>query len=676
MGLDPSLFRALIERCPMVTYACDADNRITYISPQIEVWTGVPARSWTDDATFWHTMLHPDDRERVVTADFGEGTLDIEYRMKGRDGAWIWVWEVEVKVPGQTGSQGICLDITPLREAREELEAAQARLTAVVNAAPLALFATDPEGTITLSEGKALEALGLKPGQMVGMNILDAYADHPDIVQAIRRAMAGESFETHRRFGDRMYDTTWHGNDDGSIIGIAIDVTARHESEERLAHLAYHDPLTGLPNRSTVEEQLDRELARAAREGSTVATLYIDLDHFKLVNDSLGHAAGDQVLVQVAERLRAITRGGDLLARLSGDEFMVVCPALEAAGAEVVAAKLLTALDAPFVLDGAEFRLGASIGVALGPADGACAQDLLKHADTAMYQAKRAGRDAYSLYSDDAGDIHTQLTLTARLRRALAEDELLLHHQPVFDLASGALCGIESLVRWNDPAVGLVPPDQFIPHAEQTGLIERIGAWVVEEVCRQAAEWAALGLFPRMGFNASPRELRDDAYVDRVAAALDRHGVRPEQLIIEVRETPMQEFARTRAVIERLDRLGVRLALDDFGTEHSSLSRLRELPVQVLKVDRSFLRELGRDAASSGIVRSIATLGDALGLDVVAEGIETDEQRRLAFEAGCRFGQGYLFSRPVAAAELLPLLTSCLEPTRRAAPASARSLAA
>jgi diguanylate cyclase (GGDEF)-like protein/PAS domain S-box-containing protein len=676
MGPDPAMFRALIERCPMVTYVCDADNRITYISPQIEAWTGVPARRWTDEATFWHQMLHPDDRDRVVSADFGDGSLDIEYRMKGRDGAWIWIWELEVKIPGQPGSQGICLDITPLREAREELEAAQARLQAVVNAAPVILFATDPDGTITLSEGKALELLGLTPGQMVGQSIIDAHAHSPKAQEAAQRALAGESFETHGQFGPAVFDCSWLGQEDGSVIGIAIDVTARQQSEERLAHLAYHDPLTGLPNRSNVEEQLGRELARAQREGTSVATLYIDLDHFKLVNDSLGHAAGDQVLVQVAERICAIARGGDLLARLGGDEFMLVCPGIDSRGAEAVAERILAALDASLLLDGAEFQLGASIGIAVGPRDGADPADLLKHADTAMYQAKRAGRDAYALYSDDAGDSHRRLTLTARLRRALEEDEFRLHYQPVYDLGSGHLCGVEALVRWQDPTAGLVPPDQFIPHAEETGLITRIGAWVIEAACRQAAEWTALGLMPRMAFNASPRELRDESYVERVAGALARHGLRPRQLLLELRETPMHESARTQEVIERLHRLGVQLALDDFGTEHSSLSRLRELPVQVLKVDRSFLRGVPGDPAGEGVVRAIATLGAGLGMDVVAEGIETAEQLRFAARAGCGFGQGYHFSRPLPAAEVTSLLTSSLAPTRRAAPASGRSLAA
>ena len=672
MEPDPGMFRALIERCPMLTYIADAEGRITYISPQVEEWTGLPASCWTDDAEFWHGMLHPDDRERVLTVERHGEPLDIEYRMKGRDGAWLWVWEQEVRVAGTSGSQGICVDITALRQVREALEATRARLGAVVNSAAVILFATDPDGIITLSEGKALQSLGQEPGATVGQSIFAVYRDIPEVREYARRALGGERFETRIEIGALTFDCTWQGMDDGSMVGIAMDVTARHRSERRLEHLAYHDPLTGLPNRHAVEEQLGRDLARAARGGETVATLFIDLDHFKLVNDSLGHAAGDQVLVQVAERIRGVTRAGDLLARLGGDEFMLLCPDTGARAAQAVAAKVLAALDTSLVVEGSEFQLGASIGIALGPEHGATAADLLKHADAAMYQTKRAGRDAFTLYSPGAQDVRGKLTLTARLRRALTEEEFVLHYQPVHDLRTGRIRGVEALLRWDDPATGIVAPDAFIAHAEETGLIARIGAWVVEAVCRQGAEWAAMGLAPRMAFNASPREFRDDRYVDRVAGALRRHGLAPERLLIEVRESAMHEYDRTQEVIERLHRLGVKLALDDFGTEHSSLSRLRELPVQVLKVDRSFLRDVPGDGPAEAIVRAIATLGSGLGMDVVAEGIETADQLAFATAAGCDAGQGYYFARPLPAGEVTPLLTSNLARTRRAAPATAR----
>ena len=460
------------------------------------------------------------------------------------------------------------------------------------------------------------------------------------------------------------------------MIGIAIDVSARHRSEERLAHLAFHDPLTGLPNRARVEEELGRELARARRDRSTVGALFIDLDQFKLVNDSLGHAAGDRVLVEVAERIRAVTRDSDLLARLGGDEFMLLCPGISDAAAAATAGRILAAIDPTLVVDGAEFQIGASIGIALGPRDGDAADELLKHADAAMYQAKRAGRDAYAHYSDDAGATRRRLTLNARLRRALDEEHFVLHYQPVHELSSGTIRGVEALLRWQDPDSGLVPPGDFLPHAEESGLIVRIGEWVLDTACRQAAAWEAVGLMPRMAFNASPRELCDDRYVDRVAAAIEHHGLTPGRMLIEVSESAIHEFDRAHDVIVGLNQLGVVLALDDFGTEHSSLSRLRELPVQVLKVDRSFLSGAPDDTAGAAIVRAIAMLGSGLGMDVVAEGIETEEQLRFAVAAGCGFGQGYLFARPLPAEQVTPLLTSGLVRSRRADRALARSPAA
>ena len=326
------------------------------------------------------------------------------------------------------------------------------------------------------------------------------------------------------------------------------------------------------------------------------------------------------------------------------------------------------------MLDGAEFQIGASIGIALGPGDGACAEDLLKHADTAMYAAKRAGRDAYALYSAGAEDSRGKLTLTARLRRALAEDEFVLHYQPIHDLATGQLRGLEALIRWEDPNLGLVPPDAFIPHAEETGLITRIGAWVIEETCRQTR---GVGRSSGSGRGSAGTRRRASCATRATSTASPTRsratGSTRRRCSSRCASRAIHDVDRTLDVIDRLHRLGVKLALDDFGTEHSSLSRLRALPVQVLKVDRSFLRDLPGDAPSAAIVRAIATLGAGLGMDVVAEGIETAEQLAFAAEAGCGFGQGYHFARPLPAARGRRRCSHRLwRRRRRAAPATAR----
>ena len=328
------------------------------------------------------------------------------------------------------------------------------------------------------------------------------------------------------------------------------------------------------------------------------------------------------------------------------------------------AAKLVEQLDAPLRVKDVEFQLGASIGIAIAPGHGRDARELLKHAHAAMHRAKHAGRGTWAVYADgDEEDSHRRLTLTARLRRALADDELVLHYQPLFDVAAGAVHGVEALVRWQDPATGLVQPAAFIPHAEESRLITDIGAWVVDAVCRQAAAWRAQGLAPRISINAAPRELRDAGYAGRLAAALARHELAPRQFMIEVTESALVAPKGELPTLDALHQLGVALAIDDFGTRYSSLARLRDLPVGVLKIDRAFLLDVPRDPQAAAIVEAIASLGRALDMDVVAEGIETPAQLELAERAGCRYAQGYHLAWPMPAAEM----TARLEATRDAA---------
>ena len=429
-------------------------------------------------------------------------------------------------------------------------------------------------------------------------------------------------------------------------------------ADARLAELG-HDPLTGLPNQSTIA----RHLEHAQSDGEMVAALYVDLDHFKHVNDALGHAAGDEVLVHVAERIRRATRGTELVARVGSDEFVHLCRVASPDAARATAAKLIEQLDAPLRVQGVEFQLGASIDIAIAPGHGRDARELLMHAHAAMHRAKHAGRSTWALYADgDEEDSHRRLTLTARLRRALADDELVLHYQPLYDVAAGAIHGVEALVRWQDPAKGLVQPAAFIPHAEESRLITDIGAWVVDAVCRQAAAWRAQGLAPRISINAAPRELRDAGYRPPGRRA-DAPRAAPRQFMIEVTESALVAPRGELPTLDALHRLGVVLAIDDFGTRYSSLARLRDLPVGVLKIDRAFLLDVPRDPQAAAIVEAIASLGRALDMDVVAEGIETPAQLELAERAGCRYAQGYHLAWPLPAAEM----TARLEAARDAA---------
>ena len=451
------------------------------------------------------------------------------------------------------------------------------------------------------------------------------------------------------------------------------DVTERRAAEEQITYLAYHDTLTGLANRTLLEEQLKLALARAGRTGAEIALLHVDLDHFKLVNDSLGHSAGDELMRLLTARLQQSLRATDMLARAGGDGFLVLLADLHddpVVAAERVAAEIGACLAEPFMVAGAEFQVTASIGIALSPRDAADAEALLAHADSAMYQAKETARGGSAVYRQAGRDPLERLAMAARLRRALVADEFQLHYQPIF-ARGGELVGAEALLRWHDRERGeLVAPSEFIPVAEDTGLIESIGDWVIAAACAQQVEWAARGLSPQISVNVSPRQLRRADFIDRIKAHLDDSGADPARITIELTESAMlQDHHDAEAILRELDALGLQLALDDFGAGYSSLSRLREMPVGTLKIDRAFLREVPGNADAAAIVTAILQLARALGRTAVAEGVETEDQRRFLEEQGCPLMQGFLLARPMPAPEIEALMAG--EPGRHGLRSSA-----
>jgi len=438
--------------------------------------------------------------------------------------------------------------------------------------------------------------------------------------------------------------------------GIFSDITERRQNEERLRYLATHDVLTGLANRVLLGERMDAAIARARRSGRRFAVMYLDLDRFKLVNDTLGHAVGDEVLKAVAQRLSEGLRESDTVARLGGDEFAIVLEEFnDVRDAGRLARKLLDALGQAIPVDGREIFTTPSIGISIYPDDGKEAEVLLMRADQAMYGAKNRGRNAFQFFDGAmTSSAVAQLDMLTELHRALEQDEFCLHYQPQFDLASGQIVGVEALLRWQHPQRGLVSPGEFVPVAEQSGLIVPLGRWVLREACRQARGWLDAGFeFGRIAVNLSARQCVTDGFLSDLSAILSETALPPERLELELVESIAMNTDETIGpLLRELEARRVGLAIDDFGTGYSSLAYLKDLPVDKMKIDRSFLAGTHAHQSDRAIVRAVVAMGRALDLDVVMEGVETPEQLALLHEVGCAYAQGYLLARPQSAEQL------------------------
>jgi diguanylate cyclase (GGDEF)-like protein/PAS domain S-box-containing protein len=534
------------------------------------------------------------------------------------------------------------------------------------------------ERWIMASIAPTIEAvIGYPPDELVGEGGRSwATIIHPDDLEAVtacfREALQqSDPYAIEYRLRHADGSTRWvqgHGQPrpgpDGTIEavdGVWFDVTERRSSEERLAHLALHDPLTDLPNRALFQEHLTVAIATAARSGGGGAVLFIDLDDFKLVNDSFGHAVGDELLVMVAQRLRESCRAGDVVARQGGDEFLVLVQgggeSSPGASAQAVAGNLRTALGRPFPIAGTDLFVTPSIGASLFPADGDTAETLLKHADIAMYAAKEGGRDGYRLYQPPKRDSSVELALASQLRMAERRDELELYYQPIVDLSQSCIVGAEALIRWNHPDAGLLMPGDFLPAAERTGLIRPISAWVLERACIEARRWCDQDLDLYASVNLPPA-FWHPAAIRRVIATVESFGLSPDRIMIELtEEAAMTDIADLEPMLAEIHAQGLRLAIDDFGTGHSSLGRLRRLRPSMIKIDRSFVKDLPGDRDAGVLVETMITMASKLGIQCLAEGIETEAQLKLLQELGCPLGQGYLYSRPLPTARFNALIT-------------------
>jgi diguanylate cyclase (GGDEF)-like protein/PAS domain S-box-containing protein len=553
----------------------------------------------------------------------------------------------------------------PLKENRERLRQA----AAVFDSTREGVLVTDAQGLIVHVNRAFMAITGYQREDVMGQQpSLFKSGRHSSnfyqqMFQSLERTGEWSGEIWNRRKSGEIYPQ-WQTirvihDDQGHVshyVAVFSDITAIKNSEHELAHLAHHDPLTDLPNRLLFTDRAEQALASAQHHKRGCALLLLDLDHFKIINDSLGHNVGDQLLKLVGERLKGLLGPGVTLARLGGDEFAVLaesCPQVGQAAA--LAQRMLEAMKQPFIFDGHQLFISASIGISLFPNDALSAEQLLRNADSALFKAKSAGREGYALYTEElTAHAQNRVEIASELRRALDQQELRVFYQPVHDLHTSRLVGVEALVRWQHPERGLVPPGEFIPIAERTGLIADIDGWVMDHACRQMCQWLADGA--PLGFiaiNVSSRLFARRELYEQVAQVLHDTGLDPAFLELEVTESAVMDDPEVALEqLHRLRELGLRLAIDDFGTGYSSLLRLKRLPVQKLKIDQGFVAGLPWDEDDAAIVRVVIALAKSMGMQVHAEGIEQVEQARFLLEQECDLGQGYWFGRPMPANEL------------------------
>ena len=665
-------FRALSEHAPVGILQTDEHGGCWYANRRL---CEIVGRSVDDvRGSGWLDILRGDDHAGILerwTAELGKGSgFDGEFRVTRPDGtaAHVRATAGPIQADGDrvTGFVITTQDISERVGAQRRLSEQEQLFRDTLENVALAAVQLDPAGRVVYCNPHLAELLGRPADAVAG---LDWFAEvvPPERAwtrEAFQQSMSGDLQRPHHEnqivtaSGDRRviaWSTIVHHDADGAVSGaisLGEDVTERRRDEQRVSHLAYHDDLTGLPNRMSFSDHLVATVAEAERGEAEIAVLFCDIDAFKLVNDSLGHAAGDELLRLVATRLRAVTRSADMIARQSGDEFLVLVRdprgtrADVAQLAEVLAARIEHAISSPFSVEGHEVVIGVSVGTSVFPDDGRTAEELLHHADAEMYHAKsaRQGRRVRERASDDPA---RDLEMAAALHHAIARGQLVLEYQPIVELATGAMQNVEALVRW-DRAGELVTPGQFLPAAERTGLLTPITHWVVEEAIRQLDRWGAVGMQVDVSVNVPPAML-DRRMRDRLIRLAGEHRLRRGAITLELVESAMMDDRRLFDHLESLRAAGYRIAIDDFGSGHSSLARVAQLPVDVLKIDRSLIAGICDSPREEAIVRAIIATAEALDATVVAEGIETEGQRTALRALGVRSGQGFLFARPMAA---------------------------
>jgi diguanylate cyclase (GGDEF)-like protein/PAS domain S-box-containing protein len=670
-------FRALVQHASDIILGVASDGTVAYASPAFEQILGY--KSHESVGMLMNTIMDDGDVSRFAQLDDdtpGDAASPrVEMRLRHNDGTWRWFEVTFTNLfddPSVEGWVANLRDISERKQSEVALRQAQEVFRHAFDDAGIGMTLIDPAGTIIRSNEAIHQMLGYEVGEaLAGVNLVDI--THPDdrrlTLDHLRELETGarDGFRVEERLLRSDGETVWVAltvstvqDDDGGAmfsIGQLEDISERRAFSDRLKYEATHDAMTGLLNRASFTERVAATLESEDVSGRRAAVLFIDLDHFKIINDSLGHAAGDDLLNTVAQRLRHALRPGDLLARFGGDEFVLLCADIAGTRAvTLIADRLLAAAAEPILIGTDEVFVTASIGIAIA-SKGDTAETLLRHADTAMYRAKNDGRARAVVFRPDHhGHAVAALRTGNDLHRALERDELVMHYQPIMDLRTGRVLGFEALIRWNHPERGLLAPAAFIPFAEETGLIVPMGAWALETACRQTAYWqsvrdrATTGPPLTINVNLAARQVADRKLAKTVAEIIDRTGIAATAVCLELTEnTLMQDTASTVDALHALRSQGVHLSIDDFGTGYSSLSYLKRFPVESLKIDRSFIDGLGRESEDTSIVEAIIRLAHALELSAVAEGLETPTQLETLRTLGCDFAQGYLLGRPLPA---------------------------
>ncbi|MGZ5008434.1 MAG: putative bifunctional diguanylate cyclase/phosphodiesterase [Methylobacter sp.] len=684
-------FEHLLSAAPITIYTRKPFNDfgITFISNSVKELLGQEAEAFIFFPDSWLSHVHPEDRH-VVLDNFqrillGEATI-IKYRFKMNDGQWKWIRD-RAKLLSDTAGHALEIiggwtDMTELVRTEEALKQSEQKHRFLLEQVNAGVIVQAPDTRVISSNPQAAHLFGLPESRLAGQSAADfkrlllnedgtpvAFADIP----------VNQVIDTHKAVKNRVLgierndlgDIVWvmvnafaelDNNGQISVINTTlIDITQHVKSQEKIHRLAHYDSLTQLPNRVLINERIEQAIHFSYRENKNFALLFLDLDDFKSVNDSLGHHYGDALLRQVAQRLERSLREVDSAGRLGGDEFVIILSGANADGAATAAQKITDTLKEPFDLDGQILSIRTSIGISIYPKDGLDSNTLTRHADIAMYHAKQGGRGHFSFFDVKMNTrLEHRLAMERELRLAIEEEQFLLYYQPQIDLDSERIIGVEALIRWRHPEHGMISPAEFIPISEDCGLINPIGEWVLRQACEDMKTWQAMGFAPlKVSVNLSLRQLQEGTLFNKISNILAQSGIAGNQLELELTESVMMEnHAVTLNFMTQCKDLGIHFSIDDFGTGYSSLSYLTKLPLlDKLKIDRSFIQELSKNNDANTIVSAIVNLAKSLRLKVIAEGVETEEQLAYLRNCGCDTVQGFYFSPPVSHEVLIRLLT-------------------